>query len=120
MQAVITYVWGNGTTTSVSAPFSTTWHIGRVSFGYTQLATVVLAALLGIGLYLLVRRSRLGQQMVATQQSPMAAQHVGIGIGFVVFAAFVIGSAVAGTAGPMLGALYPLDASLSWRVPAFV
>lgn len=111
MQAVITDVWGNGVTTSVSAPFATAWRIGGVSFGYTQLAAVVIAALLGLGLYLLVRRSGLGRRMVATQENPVAAQHMGIRIGPVVFAAFVIGSAVAGTAGPLLGALYPLDPS---------
>jgi branched-chain amino acid transport system permease protein len=111
MQAVITYVWGPGTTTAVRAPFTAVWRIGGVSVGYTQLATVGLAAVLGIGLYLLVRRSRLGRQMAAAQEDPVAAQHVGIRIGLVVFVAFVIGSAIAGTAGPMLGALYPLGAS---------
>ena len=57
MQAVITYLWGDGTTTSVAPPFATEWHIGGVSIGYTQLVTLALSALLAIVLYALVRRA---------------------------------------------------------------
>lgn len=111
MQAAIVYIWGPGTTAQVKAPFRSVWRFSDIAFGYTQLSIVILAAVLSVALYLLVRRSRLGLQMVAAQENPVAAQHMGIRIGLVVFAAFVIGSALAGTAGPMLASLYPLDAS---------
>ena len=70
-----------------------------------ELAIVVLAPLIVIGLALFLRRSRMGLAIRAVEQNPVSARLAGIRIGTVYSLTFAISSALAGLAGVMLGAI---------------
>jgi branched-chain amino acid transport system permease protein len=73
-------------------------------------AAVVLLA----GLYALLSWTRIGRAIRATTQHPLAAQLVGVNVGFVTTATFAIGIAMAGAAGPLVGMLYSFYPATHW------
>ncbi len=74
----------------------------------TQIIILVLAAVLMIGLTLLVKKTRLGRAMRATAQSRQVASLMGVDANRVIAITFVIGSALAAIAGVMVSAYYGL------------
>jgi branched-chain amino acid transport system permease protein len=86
-----------------AAPFQP---IAGVFVSPVQLATVVLSALLMVGLLLLVNRTKLGRAMRATAENHRVAGLMGVDTNAVISATFLIGSALAAVAGIMLGSMY--------------
>jgi branched-chain amino acid transport system permease protein len=74
----------------------------------TQIIILVLAAVLMLGLTLLVKKTRLGRAMRATAQSREVASLMGVDANRVIAITFVIGSALAAIAGVMVSAYYGL------------
>ncbi len=70
---------------------------------YTGVLTFVLSVLIMIGLYLLVRRTRLGRAMRAVAENKPVAELMGIDVDSVISRTFVISGALAGAAGVMWG-----------------
>jgi branched-chain amino acid transport system permease protein len=73
-----------------------------------QLFIVVLSILVMLGLWFMVKKTRLGRAMRATAQSREVAQLMGVNVNTVIAATFVIGSALAAVAGVMVSAYYGL------------
>ena len=73
-----------------------------------QVAIVIIAAVMMVGLTLLVQRTRLGRAMRATSENPPIAQLMGVNINQIISATFVIGSALAAVAGLMVSANYSI------------
>lgn len=73
-----------------------------------QLLIVALAALLMVGLTLLIHRTRMGRAMRATAENPAMAQLMGVNINQVIALTFVLGSALGAVAGVMVGANYAI------------
>jgi branched-chain amino acid transport system permease protein len=73
-----------------------------------QLAIVLIAALMMLGLMLLIHRTRLGRAMRATAENPSIAQLMGVDINHVISLTFIIGSALAAVAGLMVSANYSI------------
>jgi branched-chain amino acid transport system permease protein len=73
-----------------------------------QLAIIVVAALIMVGLLVLVRRTRLGRAMRATAQNREVAGLMGVDVNRVISATFMIGSALAAIAGFLVSAYYGL------------
>jgi len=70
---------------------------------YTGVLTFVLSVLLMIGLYVLVRRTRLGRAMRAVAENKPVAELMGIDVDGVISRTFIISGALAGAAGVMWG-----------------
>jgi branched-chain amino acid transport system permease protein len=83
------------------------WNIpvgtGTVVLTYTGVLTFVLSVLIMIGLYLLVKRTRLGRAMRAVAENKPVAALMGIDVDGVISKTFIISGALAGAAGVMWG-----------------
>jgi branched-chain amino acid transport system permease protein len=71
-----------------------------------KIAIVFISAIVLIGLWLLVNKTRLGRAMRATAQNPQVATLMGVNINHVISTTFIIGSSLAALAGTMIGANY--------------
>jgi branched-chain amino acid transport system permease protein len=71
-----------------------------------QILIFVLALVTMAGLWLLIRKTRLGRAMRATAQSPEIAGLMGVNINSVISLTFIIGSALGALAGVMVAAYY--------------
>ncbi len=76
--------------------------LGTVIVPLVELAVVCVAALMVLGLWLFLRRSRMGQAILATGLDPEAAQLMGIGVQKIYALTFGIGAALAGAAGSLV------------------
>ena len=72
----------------------------------TQLTIVIVAALLMIGLVLLVEKTKLGRAMRATAENPRVAGLMGVDSNKVIVFTFAIGAALAAVAGVLVAANY--------------
>ena len=70
---------------------------------YTGVFSLVLSALLMIGLYMLVQRTRLGKSMRAVAQDKQTAALMGVDVDAVISRTFIISGVLAGAAGVMWG-----------------
>ncbi|MFC4161669.1 branched-chain amino acid ABC transporter permease [Chitinimonas lacunae] len=71
-----------------------------------QIAIIVLAVGVMVGLLLMVERTKLGRAMRAVAQNPAVAGLMGVNINYVISMTFVIGSALGAIAGVMVAANY--------------
>ncbi|GAB4207012.1 MAG: branched-chain amino acid ABC transporter permease [Roseiflexaceae bacterium] len=78
---------------------------GRTLFRMTwkDIMVLVVSGLLMIGLYLFVQRTRVGKAMRATAQDRDAARLMGINVDQTIALAFLLGGALAGAAGMIVG-----------------
>jgi branched-chain amino acid transport system permease protein len=79
---------------------------GPLNLPLARILTIVTAIALMVLLTLLVARSRLGKAMRATSYDREAAAMMGIDVDRVIVATFLIGSALAGAAGVMVGLVF--------------
>ena len=70
---------------------------------YTGVFSLVLSALLMIGLYILVQRTKLGRAMRAVASDKNTASLMGVDVDDVISKTFIISGALAGAAGVMWG-----------------
>jgi len=80
--------------------------IGGAIINEVQIAIVITAILVMLGLMLLVHRTRLGRAMRAVAENPTAASLMGVNINKVISTTFMLGSALAAIAGIMVSANY--------------
>lgn len=86
--------------------------LGPVVVTQSRLFAVALCAVLILAVHLVVQHTTLGRAMRATFQDPVAAQLAGIRTGHVYGLTFALGSALAGTAGMILGSIYVAQATI--------
>jgi branched-chain amino acid transport system permease protein len=91
--------------------------LGGVDMSSNQLVVIVVAALLMVGLELVVHRTRLGMAMRAVALNPQAAQLVGVNINAVIALTFALGSALAGAGGVLYALNYPTVEPLMGVMP---
>jgi branched-chain amino acid transport system permease protein len=72
----------------------------------TQIAILILAAVMMLGLVFLVEKTRLGRAMRATAENPRIAGLMGVDTNSIIVATFAIGAALAGVAGVMVASNY--------------
>jgi urea transport system permease protein len=109
---------------SVQAP---TWlqgavEIGNMSFPWTRLFIILVAALALGGLALFLKTSRIGLLVRASNQDRATASAMGVSVRMVDMFVFALGSAVAGVAGVVLALLGPVTPTVgqSYIVTAFL
>lgn len=75
----------------------------NVIFPYTGALTIAISVLMMIGLFLLVKRTRLGRAMRAVAENKSAAALMGIDVDRIISQTFIISGGLAGAAGVMWG-----------------
>ena len=75
----------------------------EVLISYTGIFSLALSALLMVGLYILVQRTKLGRAMRAVAQDKNTAYLMGVDVDDVISKTFIISGALAGAAGVMWG-----------------
>lgn len=83
------------------------FNAGAVVISSNQVAVIVVAIALVIGLRLIVYRTKLGTAMRAVSANPKAAQLMGVNINTVIAFTFALGSALAGAGGVLYAVNYP-------------
>ena len=77
--------------------------VGQAVVSELQLLIIGVSVLLMIALTLLLRRTRMGRQIRAVAESPLAARILGVNVDRVIAASFFISSALGGAAGVLFG-----------------
>ncbi len=80
--------------------------IGPVHIAYSRIIIPIISITMMAGLYLLVKRTRLGRAMRAVSEDKEVAALMGINIDQIISRTFLIGSSLAGLAGVMVGMYY--------------
>lgn len=101
---VIELIFGKGYKASV-APINTTISIIGVNYPMYRILIMVLALLLGVGLFLLERKTSLGVTVRAVINNPTLASSLGVNINKVYQLTFIFGAALAGFAGSIIAPL---------------
>ena len=82
------------------------WSLGGFRLYHIQVVVIVAAMLLMAGLYLFIRRSRLGKAIHAVSEDKDTAALMGIDVDRMIVATFVIGGALAGVAGVLYALMF--------------
>ncbi len=82
------------------------FQFGEVSVSHSRIIVLAVSLLCMLGLYLLVQQTRLGKAMRAVSENRDTAALMGIDVNQVISRTFLIGSALAGIAGVMMGLFY--------------
>jgi len=106
LQQVAMIFWGRNHHAFPPILPNTVREIGGAQITDVQIAVVVIALLIMLGLMMLVNRTRLGRAMRATAENPQIAGLMGVNVNAIISTAFMIGSALAAIAGVMISANY--------------
>ena len=85
---------------------------GGVEYPVYRLAIIVAGLLVAFGLWLLIRRTRLGMRIRAGQSDREMIDALGVDIARLYTAVFALGAALAGFAGAMVGALQSVEVGM--------
>lgn len=101
---------------------STSINIGELILNIPRLIAFIASMVIAGGLYLFLRRSKLGKAIRACSQSRDAAQLVGINVKLIYMITFGIGAAVTGIAGAFMMPFFPVNPTIGgvFSVTAFV
>ena len=108
LQNLAMLIWGRNYHAFPPIFPSTEFEIVGATITGLQVAIIAIAALMMIGLTLLIQRTRLGRAMRATSENPSIAQLMGVNINQIISFTFIIGSALAAVAGLMVSANYSI------------
>jgi branched-chain amino acid transport system permease protein len=87
--------------------------LGDIIVPFDRLAGMLLALLLTLLLYVLLRGSRIGRAIVAVRMDQFAATLMGINVKQIYAITFGIGALMAGAAGAIFAVVYPVTTNLS-------
>jgi len=108
LQNLAMLVWGKQYITFPPLLSIVRYDVGGAVITNLQLFIVALSGVLMVGLFALVKTTRLGRAMRATAQSPEIAGLMGINTNTIISLTFVIGAALAAVAGVMVCTYYGL------------
>jgi branched-chain amino acid transport system permease protein len=86
-----------------------TFHVGPVYLPGDRVAAMVLALLLTVLLYRLLRDSRIGRAIIAVRMDREAAALMGVDVRRINAVTFAIGAFMAGAAGALLSIIFPIS-----------
>jgi len=99
IQNLLQLIFGAQILTIRTGPVKEGHHVFGAVITNVQILILVISCLLSVGLWVFVKRTKLGKAMRAVADDPLAASVVGIYPERIIFVAFAIGSALAGAAG---------------------
>ncbi len=82
------------------------FHIGPAVFSFMRILVIVVTFSLMVLLTILIKKTKIGKAMRATSQDIEAAAFMGIDVDRIVVLVFLIGSALGGAAGTLVGLLF--------------
>ena len=82
------------------------FYIGTIFISYSRVVIVLISLSMMVGLNLLVKFTKLGKAMRAVSEDKDTAGLMGINVNSIITSTFLIGSAMAGVAGVMVGMFY--------------
>jgi len=80
-----------------------------VFISYDRVIAMIIVAALLVGLFLLVKKTRIGLAMRATSQSSTTSMLMGVNTSKVYMFSFAVGAALAGAAGALFGMIFSFD-----------
>lgn len=92
--------------TELLIPLSWNINIGQINISFVKALLIVVSVASMVALDLYVRRSRFGKAMRATNNDREGAPYMGISVNLIITITFLIGSALAGLAGVLVGLYY--------------
>jgi branched-chain amino acid transport system permease protein len=107
LEGAMGFIWGNNSHTIRPSYFNESYAVGDLFLPKAQLYGFLVAALVLVGLYLILTRTWLGRAIRASAVNPDGAALVGVNIGAVAALTFAIGVAAAGAGGSIVGVLFP-------------
>ena len=114
IDGIIQLIWGGSSQVrTVPSVFGAGyWRFGGAALTYSELGIIVSAVVIGLAVYILTSRSRLGMRMRAVVDNVELAGASGIAYGRVGASAWVIGSLLSAAAGVLLAPELSLNVSL--------
>jgi len=82
------------------------FHIGNVVLSFTRILVICVTFLLMALLTVMVKKTKVGKAMRATAQDTEAATFMGIDVDRIIVLVFLVGSALGGAAGTLVGLLF--------------
>ena len=110
------WIWGSDQRT-ISLPFSESeliYQSDSIVLTEHNLASILIAVVIMIGLYVLLQFTKLGLAMKATQQNPRAAKFNGIPANWILAVSFGISAIVGAIAGLLVAPIATLDPTMMW------
>ncbi|MGE3262901.1 MAG: branched-chain amino acid ABC transporter permease [Bacteriovoracia bacterium] len=95
----------------------TSYHLGDVQISPIQIVVCVVALVLMLALEFFLTRTKAGKAMRAVSHDHKVAMLLGINVNFIISLTFVIGSALAGAGGVLVGLSYPKIEPLMGLMP---
>lgn len=95
----------------------TSWQLGPVRISYIQMVIFTVTIVLMILLTLVIQKTKIGRAMRAVSADENAAKLMGISVDNTISFTFLIGSALAGAAGMLVGVYYNAASPLMGMVP---
>jgi len=95
-----------------TSPYGGLINMGGVVVSKERLVTMAISAILVVGLYLLVRLTKMGRAMRAVEQDTDAASLVGVSIDRTFAVCMMVGTALAAVAGALMGGLTVINPSM--------
>ena len=97
-------IWGGDPQTiPIPAALKGSWRVGTLYFPVYRVFIVAVAVTIGLALWLLVERTRVGAQIRATVDDPEMARGVGINVHRISMGVFALGAALAALSGVVAG-----------------
>ncbi|MFJ6569731.1 branched-chain amino acid ABC transporter permease [Streptomyces sp. NPDC091292] len=106
-KGVIALIWGNEARSVTPGYANKSFSLLGLKFPEAQVYACLIAAVVLMGLYVLLRRTWLGRSLQATASSAEGARLIGIDVRATWAAAYALGVAAAGAGGSLLSVLYP-------------
>lgn len=98
LQNLVMLIFGAGARSVQSIFNISTVNIGSLEIPFISLITIIVTAILTIGLQIFMKKTKMGKGLVATSEDSKAAELVGISIDTAMLVTFAIGSSLAGVA----------------------
>jgi branched-chain amino acid transport system permease protein len=97
---------------SVTAPLVGSFAFGEITVSKWRTAIIIITALVMVGCWYLLARTRFGLRVRASLENPALARASGISTSRVYAATFAFGSALAGLAGGLMAPIYSVSADM--------
>ncbi|MGI8608880.1 MAG: ABC transporter permease [Candidatus Dormibacteria bacterium] len=106
LEAAYAIIWP-GAVYSIAPFLPGAWRLGTVVFVKERVFLVAITAALCVMLFIFLERTHYGRGIRALSEDRTSAQVLGVRVGRLISVTFIIGSALAGLAGGLLGTIFP-------------
>lgn len=109
LQAVMVEIW-SADIHQIPRPIAGVWRVGGINISRDRVLVVGISVVVVGALFLLLDRSGVGRSLKAVAENPDAARLVGVDAGWTISLSFLLGSAMAGLGGALIGTVFPFTA----------